>query len=114
MDLGAGALMLPYFHSVEEIVRFIECVAGRVDVSLLVETAAAAVRLPRIARLAGVHDIHIGLNDLHHLLGLSSHFELLQSRFMRHLTDNCGRLSTRSDSVESAAWMMKACPFPLI
>ena len=87
LDLGAGALMLPYFYSVEEIDRFIECVAGRGDVSLLVETAAAAVRLPRIVRLAGVHDIHIGLNDLHHLLGLSSHFELLQSRFMRHLTD---------------------------
>ena len=87
IDLGAQALMLPYFHSAEDAERFIECVAGRVDVSLLVETAASAVRLPRIARLAGVHDIHIGLNDLHHSLGLSSHFELLQSRFMQHLTD---------------------------
>lgn len=79
---GAQVLMLPMFTSVQEAARFIELVAGRAEVSLLVETAAAAVRLDEIARLPGIDEIHIGLNDLHLSLGLRSHFELLGSRLI--------------------------------
>jgi hypothetical protein len=87
VELGAQVLMLPYFHSEAEAAQFIEFVDGRAQVCLLVETAASAMRLAKILGLEGVHDIHIGLNDLHLSLGLSSHFELLQTSFMRHLTE---------------------------
>lgn len=87
IDYGVEVLMLPYFHTIEEASEFIRLVDGRAEVSLLVETAAAALRLPELIKLEGIHDIHIGLNDLHLSLKLSSHFELLQSAFMKHLTD---------------------------
>jgi len=86
IDHGVQSLMLPYFTSAKDAIKFVEWIDGRADVSLLVETAASAVRLPEIMKLEGVHDIHIGLNDLHLSLKISSHFELLQSDFMKMLT----------------------------
>jgi hypothetical protein len=86
IESGVDRLMLPFFISVADAAKFIEFVAGRAEISLLVETATAAVRLSQILKLDGIHDIHIGLNDLHLSLGLNSHFELLQSEFMKMLT----------------------------
>jgi hypothetical protein len=87
IEVGAEVLMLPMFRTAEEAADFISYVDGRAEVSLLIETAAAAVRIDDIVRLKGIDEIHIGLNDLHLDLGLKSHFELLRYQFMNTLSD---------------------------
>jgi hypothetical protein len=87
VEQGVEVLMLPMFKTVSEAVTFVEIINGRADVSLLVETAAAAVRLEKIVELPGIDEIHIGLNDLHLDLGLTNHFELLGTRFLEHLAE---------------------------
>jgi hypothetical protein len=79
---GAEVLMLPMFRRPDEAARFVDIVRGRARVSLLVETAPAAVRIRDVVRVAGVDEIFVGLNDLHLSLGLDSRFELLTSGLM--------------------------------
>lgn len=79
VEAGAEVLMLPFFKSAGEAAHFVDLVAGRAVVSLLVETPAAAMRLHDIARVEGIDEIHIGLNDMHLGMGLRSHFEVLVS-----------------------------------
>lgn len=85
--LGAGVrvLMFPMFHSAEEVDTLINLVAGRARVVLLIETAAAALRLRRILKVPGIDEVHFGLNDLRLSLGVSSHFEVLASDWMELL-----------------------------
>jgi 2-keto-3-deoxy-L-rhamnonate aldolase RhmA len=85
ISIGTEVLMLPMFTHPDEAKTFVSSIAGRARVSLLVETAQAALRIEDIVKIPGVDEIHIGLNDLHLSLGLSNHFELLTSRFMEHL-----------------------------
>lgn len=87
IQAGAEVLMLPMFRTSGEAADFIEYIDGRAEVSLLIETAAAAVRIDDIVKLKGIDEIHIGLNDLHLDLGLKSHFELLRYQFMNTLSD---------------------------
>lgn len=87
IEAGVEVLMLPMFHAAEEAADFIGYIDGRAEVSLLIETAAAAVRIDNIVKLKGIDEIHIGLNDLHLDLGLKSHFELLHYQFMNTLSD---------------------------
>lgn len=84
---GAEVLMLPMFKTAEDAANFIKYIDGRAEVSLLIETAAAAVRIDEIIQLKGIDEIHIGLNDLHLDIGLKSHFELLRYQFMDTLSD---------------------------
>jgi citrate lyase beta subunit len=79
---GVSSLMLPMFREVEEAAEFVALVAGRAEVVLLVETVAAAFRIDRIARLAGVDEIMIGLNDLHLDARLDERFEIVTSDLM--------------------------------
>jgi hypothetical protein len=74
---GADVVMLPYFTSPTEVEAFVKAVGGRARTSLLLETAAAVVRLDRIAGVPGIDEIHIGLNDLHRSMGLAFMHELL-------------------------------------
>lgn len=76
---GADRLMLPMFRHPDEVARIIDMIGARVPLTLLVETGAALARLPRIAALEGVDDVHIGLNDLHLELKLDFMFELFGS-----------------------------------
>lgn len=76
---GADRLMLPMFRHSDEVARIIDMIAGRVPLTLLLETGAALARLPQIARLEGIDDVHIGLNDLHLDLKLDFMFELFAS-----------------------------------
>lgn len=62
---GADVIMLPMFRAPNEVRDFIAMVAGRVRVSLLVETVGAMKTLAETASLRGVDEVHIGLNDLH-------------------------------------------------
>lgn len=74
---GIQVLMLPMFTSADEVARFVELVAGRVRVVLLLEQAAAFKQLDAILALDGVDEIHIGLNDLALSLGAPNRFGLL-------------------------------------
>ena len=77
--IGAGAdvVMLPYFTTASEVETFVRAVGGRARTSLLLETAAAVVRVDRIAAVPGIDEIHVGLNDLHASMGLAFMHELL-------------------------------------
>lgn len=86
LDLGATALMLPQFREVAEVGRFVEIVGGRAETILLIETPAAVARVAEIAALGGVHEIMIGLNDLHMALGLRSPMELASSPMLEFLS----------------------------
>jgi len=79
---GARTIMLPMFRSVDQARRFIDAVDGRARTVLLVETRHAAESVESLVALPGVDELHIGLNDLHMDLGLSSHFELLVSDYL--------------------------------
>ena len=61
---GADIIMLPYFKTVAEVQRFINCVAGRCTTMLLLETPEAVEVLDEILRIDGIDEIHIGINDL--------------------------------------------------
>jgi hypothetical protein len=76
---GADIVMLPYFTAAEEVRAFVDAVAGRATVLLLVETAAALSRIEPILAVDGVDEIHVGLNDLHRSLGLSFMYEIVAS-----------------------------------
>jgi hypothetical protein len=80
--LGARVVMLPYFTTAREVVRFVDLVAGRAACVLLLETAAALARLRDIVAVAGVAEIMVGLNDLHLSLGLAHPFEVVISELM--------------------------------
>ena len=77
IDAGADILMLPFFKTVRDVRFFIDCVKGRANTCLLLETPEAALLLDEILEVTGVDMIHIGLNDLHLALGKKFMFELL-------------------------------------
>ena len=72
---GADFIMLPYFHTPDEVRTFLALVRKRARVILLVETRLAVEALPRIVKERGVDEIHIGLNDLSISLGSRNIFE---------------------------------------
>ena len=73
ISAGAQRLMLPLFTSAIEVRQFLYNVAGRVPVTLLVETPQALVRLPAyLSELGRADHVHFGLNDL--TLGCGLHF----------------------------------------
>lgn len=82
---GADIVMLPMFKTRQEVEEFISMVNGRAAVSLLLETPQALVRVDDILRVEGVDEVHIGLNDLHLLMGLDFLFELLSGGIVEYL-----------------------------
>lgn len=76
---GADILMLPMFTRPDEVDSFCRTVAGRARACLLVETIGAMESLHECIRVAGVDEVHIGLNDLHLQLGCRFMFEPLAS-----------------------------------
>lgn len=79
---GAAVLMLPYFSSAAEVEAFVRLVDGRATIVLLLETAAAVVRLHDIVAVAGIDEVMVGLNDLHLSMAVANHFELVASDLM--------------------------------
>jgi hypothetical protein len=67
---GATTVMLPMVANAEEAAAFVEMVAKRAVVVLLVERAEALARLDELVAIDGVAEVHIGLNDLGLSLGL--------------------------------------------
>jgi hypothetical protein len=79
---GASVVMLPFFTGPSEVERFVRLVDGRARIVLLLETAAAIVRLHEILEVAGVSEVMIGLNDLQLSAGLGNPFEVVASEVM--------------------------------
>ena len=90
LEAGVQVLMLPMLRSAPEVATFVDMVGGRARVVLLLETAAAGLRLRDIVRVPGVDEIHFGLNDLRLSLGVASHFEVLASDWMELLCRTVG------------------------
>ncbi len=84
IEAGADIVMLPFFHSVQEVVDFVGFVKRsstkrnkKVLSCLLLETPRAAILLDEILNVSGIDMIHIGLNDLHLAMGMKFMFQLL-------------------------------------
>ena len=77
IERGAEVLMLPMVATPEEAAAFAELVGGRAAVVLLVERIEALDRLPEMAAVDGVDEIHLGLNDLAMSLGLPNRWLVL-------------------------------------
>lgn len=81
---GADRIMLPMFTHPDEVSHCLDIIAGRAQLTLLLETAAAFARLPQILNVEGFDDLHIGINDLHLDMGLDFMFELFGSGLLDH------------------------------
>lgn len=77
IGLGVDLLMLPMFKRIDEVAAFCAHVNGRAQVIPLLETAEAVGIVDAVAKIAGVSEIYIGLNDLHLALKKAFMFELL-------------------------------------
>lgn len=84
VEAGADIIMLPFFHTVQEVSDFLGFVKKsngkynkQVKTCLLLETPEAAILLDEIMNLHGIDMIHIGLNDLHLAMGMKFMFQLL-------------------------------------
>lgn len=86
IERGADILMLPMFHTEEEARRWVDMVHGRRKTIMLVETIGAQRCIESIARIPGVDEIHIGLNDLHLAHDLTFMFELLANGQVEEMT----------------------------
>jgi hypothetical protein len=86
---GVEVLMLPFFTTRAQAEQFVEMVAGRARVCLLVENVLAANILPELVRVAGVDEIHVGLNDLRISLtgSCQGRWELLTSDLLERMAD---------------------------
>lgn len=74
---GADSIMLPMFHTVGEVAKFVELVDGRALPLPLIETADALAAVPDLIDSVPLSEVYIGLNDLHLDLGMSFIFEPL-------------------------------------
>jgi hypothetical protein len=74
---GADLLMLPMFSTARELRDFSALVAGRAPIVPLLETAGALRTLDAWVDTPGLHEVYVGLNDLHLSLGHRFMFEAL-------------------------------------
>lgn len=97
IEAGADIVMLPFFHSVEEVKEFVLLVkqansqmerygSMRAKACLLLETPESAILLDEILNVPGIDMIHIGLNDLHLAMGMKFMFQLLTDGIVEQLT----------------------------
>jgi citrate lyase beta subunit len=77
LSQGADMVMLPMFTSALELHAFADIVAGRLPMVPLLETAGALQTLDSWIDTPGIHEVFVGLNDLHLSLGCSFMFEPL-------------------------------------
>ena len=94
IEAGADIVMLPFFHSVQEVKDFVRFVKDgnehckkQAKVCLLLETPEAAILLDEILNVPGIDMIHIGLNDLHLAMGMKFMFQLLTDGIVEQLAN---------------------------
>lgn len=92
INAGADILMLPFFHSVDEVKTFIAFVKNasekmntHVKACLLLETPESAILIDDILSVPGIDLVHIGLNDLHLAMGMKFMFQLLTNGILDQL-----------------------------
>ncbi|MES2413216.1 MAG: aldolase/citrate lyase family protein [Pseudomonadota bacterium] len=74
---GADLVMLPMFTNAPQLKAFAQMVAGRAPIVALLETAGALHSLHEWIDTPGLHEVFVGLNDLHLSLGCRFMFEPL-------------------------------------
>jgi 2-keto-3-deoxy-L-rhamnonate aldolase RhmA len=79
---GVEVLMLPMFTTAQEVERFVRFIDGRAEVVTLLENRTAAERVEDIVRVAGIDNVHIGLNDLTLSLKMSNRFAVMATPLM--------------------------------
>lgn len=84
---GADIVMLPYFKTCGEVLKFLELVGGRARTCLLFETPEAVEKADEIIELPGVDEVFIGLNDLSLGYGKKFMFELLTDGTVERLSE---------------------------
>lgn len=89
IDAGADVIMLPYFKTADEVSFFINTVAGRAKVCLLVETPQAVEQIDEILALDGIDEAHIGINDLSIGYRKKFLFEVLVDGTVEYLCKKC-------------------------
>lgn len=77
VEAGADYIMLPMYHTAEDVAEFIRMVGGRAKTMLLLETIEARNNLPEYVDFPGIDEIHIGLNDLHLQYKMDFMFQLV-------------------------------------
>lgn len=77
IENGADVIMLPFFKTVSEVRKFLNCVDGRKKTCLLFETPESVEKADEILELPGIDEVFIGLNDLSLGYGKKFMFELL-------------------------------------
>ena len=91
VEAGADIIMLPFFHTVQEVSGFVKKANEKhnkqVKSCLLLETPEAAILLDEIMNLPGIDMIHIGLNDLHLAMGMKFMFQLLTDGIVEKLAN---------------------------
>jgi hypothetical protein len=92
---GADVVMLPMFTTPAEVEEFVRIVNGRATVNLLLETPAALARLDDILEVAGIDELHVGLNDLHLGMGLRFLFEPLSGGLVDHVSQRARAAGVR-------------------
>ena len=88
----ADVLMLPMVMDQHDVEQYVEMVAGRAKVCIMIETAAAMARLDKILAIPGVDELFIGLNDLHISMGLTFMFELLSDGLVEYIAQKCNKV----------------------
>lgn len=89
---GADILMLPMTMDQHDVKQYVEMVAGRAKICIMIETAAAMARLDKILAVKGVDELFIGLNDLHISMGLTFMFELLSGGLVEYISNKCNKI----------------------
>jgi len=82
---GADLVMLPMFHTPDELQAFSRMVAGRVPIVALLETAGALRSLDDWVNTPDLWEVFVGLNDLHLSLGCRFMFEPLAQGILDRL-----------------------------
>ncbi|MDF1813670.1 MAG: hypothetical protein P1V20_15830 [Verrucomicrobiales bacterium] len=86
---GADFIMLPMFRSVDEVSRVRDLIDGRVGFIPLVETVSAMDVSGKVAGMAGVTELYLGLNDLHLDRKQTFMFEPLVDGSVERFSDMC-------------------------
>jgi hypothetical protein len=84
---GVQVLMLPMFTIAQECEKFVACIDGRAEAVCLLENRTAAENVNEIVRVAGIDNVHIGLNDLTLSLKMSNRFAVMSSTLMDKIAD---------------------------
>ncbi|KQT08810.1 aldolase/citrate lyase family protein [Ramlibacter sp. Leaf400] len=92
---GADLLMLPMFHRAGQVREFAALVAGRAPIVALLETAAALDSVDEWIATPGLHEVFVGLNDLHLSLGHRFMFEPLAQGLVERVAEVAHRAGSR-------------------